>query len=105
MSIRNWLRGLFGRRHRTTAEIVGADITTQQSARYRNWIIYAANGNRLTATERRAVVREFERLAPTYGLAEARRMACDHASELARQRMRRQCTGWRGPGSDGPAVA
>lgn len=94
---RNWLRGLFGRRHRTTAEIIGADITARQTARHRHWIEFAANGNRLTASERRAVVREFERLAPTYGLAEARRMACDHASELARQRMRRQCTEWHPP--------
>ena len=95
--LRNWLRGLFGRRHRTTAEIVGADITSRQAARQRNWIEFAADGNRLTATERRAVVREFERLAPTYGLAEARRMACDHASELARQRMRRKCDSWHPP--------
>jgi hypothetical protein len=103
MSIRNWFRNTFTRRHRTSAEILSADIAARQSARQRHWIEFAANGNRLTASERRAVVREFERLAPICGLAEARRMACDYAANLARHRMRRQvCSGIR---FDGPEAA
>lgn len=97
--IRTWFNGLFGRRHQTAVEIEAASIERRQTAKHRHWIEFAANGNRLTASERRSVLREFERLAPLVGLAEARRMACDHASELDRLRRRRamSSTDWHPP--------